>query len=176
MTLPDAFICNVPLRATAPLLTMDDPVDNVPLTRSSVALDVLLIVKDADEVMINDLAVAISTWPEPVGAMVTAIWLGLANPVLSMVCMEFPFISNPLLPEPALVTEPLVWLKLPFTLSVLLPDAPLLQKSSSPPDTVTFPFTVMSGEPVPAVKTKTLVPEIDKLFVMLKEDEVEVPS
>ena len=90
--------------------------------------------------------------------------------------MEFPFISNPLLPEPALVTEPLVWLKLPFTLSVLLPDAPLLQKSSSPPDTVTLPFTVMSGEPVPAVKTKTLVPEIDKLFVMLKDDEVEVPS
>ena len=88
MTLPDAFICNVPLRATAPLLTMDDPVDNVPLTRSSVALDVLLIVKDADEVMINDLAVAISTWPEPVGAMVTAIWLGLANPVLS-ICLLY---------------------------------------------------------------------------------------
>ena len=167
----------VPLSATAPLLTIVDPVANVPLTRSSVAEEVLLIVKDADEVMIKDLAAAISTWPEPVGAIVTATRLGLAKPVLSIVCMEFPLTTNPFeLPEPALVIEPPVWVKLPFTESVLLPVAPLLQKSSSPPVTLTFPLTVISLEPLPAVNAKILEPETDKLLAMLNDDEVDVPN
>ena len=178
MTLPDGLICKVPLTATAPLLTRVDPVIRDPLTRSSLAVEVLLTVKNAGDTAVKDLAVAISAWPDPVGAIVKATWLGLAKPVLSMVCRLLPLITTALdVPLPVLVIVPPVWVKLPFTFKVLLPEAPDPQKSMVPPLMVTLPLTVIVGEPVPAVKINLLLdPERERLPETVNDEEVLVPK
>ena len=56
-------------------------------------------------------------------------------------------------PVPELNTEPVVWVKLPLMLSTLLPEEPVLPKLNAPLDIVTFPLTVVVGDPLPEVKT-----------------------
>jgi len=176
VTLPDVLIWQVPLTWTAPLLTTVDAAINVPLTRSSVADDVLFMVKDADGLTTNVLAAWISACPEPVGAIVNAISFGLSKPILSIVWVVLPLISTALdVPDPELVMTPPVWVKLPFTFNVLFPDAPEEEKSNVPLETLTLPLTVIAGDPVPPAKTKVLVePESEKLPATVIVGDVEL--
>jgi len=143
---------------------------------SSVVEDVLLTVRAADGMTTNDLVLAICTWPEPVGAILTLIVLGFENPMLSMVWMAVPLILMALsVPDPGAVMTPPVCAKFPFTFKTPLPDDPVLHRFKVPPLTETLPLTVTVAEPVPFAKTISLVaPETDKLPAMVTDGDAAV--
>src|SRR6187402_3356044 len=137
VTAPERFSCKRPFTWTAPLFTMEEPAWNTPVTNSSGAEDVLLIVNVAEGLSVKDFALAISTWPAPVGAITIAIWFGLLKPGLSIFWERVVLFINWIacaVPAPELNTEPVVWVKLPLTLSTLLPVEPVLPRMNAPLD------------------------------------------
>ena len=80
------------------------------MTNSSAGKEVLFTVNVLGGMSLNVFEAAISTWPDPVGAITTAIWFGLLKPGLSIfwevVVLFVNWIVFPV-PVPELKTVPL---------------------------------------------------------------------